>query len=292
MGLLTLKLLATLGLAGTVALTIRCLRRLRGTTLVTAAQWALAGVLLWSVVLVGDLWLKEFTKGGADLLWYGVAVVCVCPPIAVLGARRPGASTWAFFVLLPLLLVLMWPAFAATRVWKFGTPLELEEPALIGFAVVLVMGCGNYFGTKFTLPALLYSVVVVLLLAPLSVVAPEMLRDKDRARCWATVILAASVAIARMRTIAIPASTEVWDRVWLDFIDSYGLVWGKRVMDRLNDAAQHEGWTARLEWQGFVWRPNVTEADQVATRERIDATLRWLMKRFVEPEWIDQRVRR
>ncbi len=291
MGELTLKLLATASLAGAVALTIRCLRRLQGTTLLTAAQWAVAGVVLWSVALVSDLWLRQWTEGGADLLWYGVAVVGVCPPIAVLGARRPGASTWAFFVLLPLLLVLMWPALAATRVWKFGTPLELEEPALIGFGVVLVMGCGNYFGTKFTLPALLYAVVVVLLLAPLSVAAPEFLRQKELTRCWATFVLAASIAIARLRTIAVPMSGEVWDRVWLDFIDSYGLVWGKRVMDRLNESAQHEGWVARLEWQGFVWQTDAKQADQVATRGRIDATLRWLLKRFVEPQWIDERLR-
>lgn len=290
MGSYLLQVVAGLSLLVGWAVLLQAVRDVRKTTLRPAGQWSIAGLAVWTAAFIAGLGVGELSVGGRELCWYLTAVACACPPVAVLGARKPGAAAWGFFVLLPLVLVLLWPAAAATRVWRFGVPLELEEPALVAFSVVLVMGCGNYFGTKFTLPAMMYAGAVVLLLSSLSAVAPDFLRHQPQTREVATILLAASLGLARLRCVSSPASEDVWTALWLDFVDHYGQVWSKRVMDRLNESARYEEWSAHLEWHGLVWNSAVTEADRAKTLERLDHNMRWLLKRFVEPEWIDSRV--
>lgn len=290
MGSIALQCLAGLCLLACWVVMLKAARDVWRTTLRTAASWSIAGLVVWSLSFAGDFGAHVFSEGTRDLLWYLTAVVCACPPIAVLGARKPGAAAWGFFVLLPLLLVLLWPAAASTRVWRVGVPLELEEPALVAFSVVLVMGCGNYFGTKFTLPAMSFAAAIVLLLAPMSAVSPELLRHQRDVRAVATLVLSVSMGLARLRCRVTPSPSDPWTALWLDFVDHYGQVWAKRVMDRLNDTARHEQWSAHLEWHGIVWKANVSVTDRTQTLERLEHNLRWLFKRFVEPEWIDQRL--
>ncbi|NQV22828.1 MAG: hypothetical protein HQ518_00550, partial [Rhodopirellula sp.] len=120
----------------------KSLKYLRPTTLTTALYCTIGG--LTSAVVAQSIELAEPSKanGWVDLGWYFSAVVLLCPGIAVLGARRPGASTWAFFVLLPLVLVLMWPALASFQLARPEHPIEVEIPALVGFALVLIMSAG------------------------------------------------------------------------------------------------------------------------------------------------------
>lgn len=283
-------ILAGLSLLLVLVVLFKAWRDLRTTTLTTATCWAIAGVGVWITAFVSESLLEVFSAGTRDLLWYLAAVVCVCPPIAVLGARRPGAAAWGFFVLLPLLLVLLWPAAASTRVWRVGVPLELEEPALVAFSVVLIMGCGNYFGTKFTLPSLLYFVSIAWLMASMSASAPDFLRHQTQARYWASILLGIAAGLARLRSGTASTTGDAWNRVWLDFTDTFGLVWAKRVLDRVNEAARYEQWAATVAWHGIVWRPDCPEAERTQTEARIDHNLRWLLKRFVDPEWIDRRL--
>ncbi len=287
---LLLRLVATFSLIPALVVVVRSGRWLWETTLVTASRWAAVGLCLWLVTLVVAQWANALTEGVSDLLWYFTAVVCACPSIAVLGARRPGAKSWAFFVLLPLLLVLMWPAVAASRVWSNGVPLDLEEPALVAFAVVLVMGCGNYFGTRFTLPVLLYAGAIVSLLAPLSAASPASLQNADVMRSVATLLMSASIGVAYARSTYDPEHSEPLNRLWLNYIDHFGMAWPKRVMDRVNESARHEKWAGHLDWHGIVWQPNSSEEDRARTRQRMEEILRWLLKRFVEPEWINRRL--
>lgn len=285
-----LRLVATAALLPAFVVVFKSVRQLRETTLVTAARWSVVGLCLWLLTWIATQWASALTEGVSDLLWYFTAVVCACPSIAVLGARKPGANSWAFFVLLPLLLVLMWPAVAASRVWRNGVPLDLEEPALAAFAVVLVMGSGNYFGTKFTLPVALFAGSIVCVLAPLSAASPAQLQNADVMRSIATLLMSAGVGLAYVRALFDAEQPEPWDRVWLSFVDHFGLAWPKRVMDRVNESARHEKWVAHLEWHGFVWKAGASSEDQARTRQRMEEILRWLLKRFVEPEWINRRL--
>jgi hypothetical protein len=268
--------------------------RLQHTTLVTASCWALAGL-----AMACGATLHEINTGGdrpavSDFAWYFSAILLLCPGIAVLGARKPGAAAWSWFVLLPLVLVLLWPAVASTSLQNADHQLELEGPAIIGFAVVLVMASGNYFGTRYTLPSLMFAASIAMIVGPLSPLTAGMLPSATASRLVASVLLSAATLIT-LRRSRVPVSlpngpTPPLDNIWFEFVDTFGMVWAKRVMDRVNQSAAHEKWTGRLELHGFVWQPDCSNADRSRTEERLDHTLRWLLKRFVEPEWINDRT--
>lgn len=276
----------------TLLLAARSRRLLRHTTLTTASTWSIAAVCVSLTACIVDVTVQADHTGWSDLAWYAAAITLLCPGIAVLGARRPGAVAWGFFVLVPLLLVLAWPAIASTRVLSNGSPLELEAPSIIGFGLVLIMATGNWIGTRHTLPAALYAVGLILLVAPLSATVPDIFPDRTTARLLASVALLAAVGIAAVRATMRQPHGDVFNLLWLDFVDSYGMVWARRVMDRVNQSAAHEKWSATLDWHGFEWHSDCSEEDIRRTRERIEHTLRWLLKRFVDPIWIDHRLDR
>jgi hypothetical protein len=80
------------------------------------------------------------------------------------------------------------------------------------------------------------------------------------------------------------------DRLWRDFQEAFGIVWAKRLLDRINHTARQENWSARLEAQGFLWNENPTPEERAYTQSRIDHTLRWHLRRFVDPSWIEERL--
>ena len=268
-----------------VAAGLRCLRP---TTLTTAVRWAMGGLAVAAVAQSIEIVQPSKLNGWVDLGWYFSAVVLLCPGIAVLGARRPGASAWAFFVLLPLVLVLMWPAVASFQMGRPTVPLEIELPALVGFGLVLLMAGGNYFGTRYTMSTLYYATSIVLILVPMSVVAPDFFPERHTARFIASLGMLLTLAETNRRARPIASdSVSRFDVLWFDFMDSFGMVWAKRVMDRVNESARHEKWSMRLELCGFVPMAETPSADDHRrTEERIEHTFRWLLKRFVNPEWL------
>ena len=274
-------------------LVARNLKRLRQTTLPTAAWCAVVGLMIAAVAQSIELANPEQANGWVDLGWYFAAVVLLCPGIAVLGARRPGASAWAFFVLLPLVLVLTWPAVASFQVARPTEPIEIEVPALVGFGLVLIMSGGNYFGTRYTMPTFYYAVAIALLVVPMSVAAPDFFPERGTARFIASLgfLLAISETSRRSKPMPDDGISRL-DILWFDFMDSFGMVWAKRVMDRVNESARHEKWAMHLELHGFVPIADSPTAEELLrTEERIEHTFRWLLKRFVDPEWIDARLR-
>lgn len=270
----------------------RSLKKLRHTTLPTAACCSVAGLSIALLAQSIEVLNPVRLNGWIDLGWYFAAVILLCPGIAVLGARRPGAGAWAFFVLLPLVLVLMWPAVASFHAARPSEPIEIEVPALVGFALVLIMSAGNYFGTRYTLPTFYYAASIVLLVAPMSAAVPDIFPERSTARFVASLGLLLAIAETGRRSSAVP-SEEIsrFDTLWFDFMDSFGMVWAKRVMDRINESARHEKWVMRLELHGFVPTVDSPMAEEVVrTNERIEHTFRFLLKRFVDPEWIDARL--
>lgn len=284
------QILAGLALVTVVPILWRGRAALRHTTLTTAWNWAAAALVLWAAA-----WCLTLTgtveRGPSDQIWYAASVAMLCPAIAVLGARRPGARVWGWFVLLPLLLVLGLPALTAWEPDFTVRPLELETPVVLGYLLVLMMGAGNYFGTRHTPSALLVAAALVLTVAPFSPTLRPAFPEADVSRAWGTICLSLA-ALAAVRPAARDRATlSGLDRLWIDFRDTFGIVWARRVQDRINRTADEEQWPARLQMHGLVWtRTDLDAETRSKTTARAEHTLRWLLKRFVDPEWIDERL--
>ena len=102
-----------------------------------------------------------------------------------------------------------------------------------------------------------------------------------------------------------PNDLTGWNRVWLDFRDSFGVVWAMRVAERVNQSAAAYAWSVRLRWNGFqgIDQEENRVVDSTIDRdtdaplagvapEQLDQAVRTLLRRFVSPDWIDQRMGR
>ncbi|MCA9026224.1 MAG: hypothetical protein KDA86_13540 [Planctomycetaceae bacterium] len=264
-------------------------RTLRLTTLVIAWRWALGATLVWMFALSWSFAAPD-REALQDLLWYAVSLISLCPGIAVLGARRPGSAAWTWFVVLPMLAVLGWPMLTVLGGDNRVASVQLEIPQLIGFVLVLLMGSGNYIGTKFWSSSCMYAVAVCLLVAPLSTMAPEGLSDV-RARQLAGLILGAAVAIAVVQGRRSSSHPSPLDRLWDDFRNSFGIVWANRLQERVNSVARQKSWPLELTPFGILWSEPLTDHDRHEASVKLEETLRWLLRRFVDPSWIDDRLK-
>ena len=82
--------------------------------------------------------------------------------------------------------------------------------------------------------------------------------------------------------------------LWQDFRDLYGIVWAKRVMDRVNQFAVRENWSVELSLDGFQDRSQIDE-NRVSTdvMRPVDAVpdralhiLCWILRRFVDQQFL------
>ncbi len=264
---------------------------LRATTLVEAGRWAAAAWVGWTFAWIVTGVLNVAREGIADQIWYAVAVLVVAPFAAVLGARRPGSRVWSWFVVLPATIVLLLPAATAwSHDWSVG-PLRLELPMLAGYSLVLVMGLGNYLGTRFAWDALLAATACLVIVVPMSTLGSRISASPQITRAAATLL--AVLALRRAARWNPPASAPRqtrFDVVWIDFRDLFGVVWARRILERVNDTARSENWPVRLHLDGFTptdpSRPLELTSEQQA---QIEQTLRWLLRRFVDREWFDAR---
>jgi hypothetical protein len=226
-------------------------------------------------------------------LWYLVAVLALVPPIAVLGARRPTARIWTWFVLVPLVLVFTWPLAPALR--REGDPaaFSLEEPVLVGYLLVLVMGAGNYLGLRFSLAALFWMTGLALVVLPLCPAVAKWAPEAPSGRLWGTLCLVSAGWIAD-RQVARGCERRrtgpALDRVWCDFRDLFGIVWARRLQDRFNEEARRKGLPLRLGMHGFQAAAGQAECD-AQTLAAAEESLRWLLQKFVDPAWIDRRLK-
>ena len=286
-----ISVIVALGLALAWRAVLGTRHAVRATTLHSAWLWVVSALALWTVSWASDHGLRIASSSVADHLWYASAVLALCPPIAVLGSRRPGTRVWTWFIQFPLLLVLGWPVVS---LWLQGSEvrgLQLETPQVVAYLLVLVMGAGNYCGTRFTLPILCYAAACWILVVSSSVLCPVWLADRWWARLLATGLLVAAVLIASRSGPQYSQTTNRFDRLWLDFFDTFGVVWGCRIQHRVSFIAEKEQWPARLERHGFVWADTSEGTlDRAATEARIEHTFRWLLRRFVDPSWIDDRL--
>ncbi len=267
---------------------IRLTRSVRHTSLTAAAAWAIWFQVTLTATTIATLAKSRVPLGILDQLWYLTAVSGLCPFVAVLGARRSRLLEWSCFIVLPLIVVLEWPALAQlSRCWR-GQRLELEMPTLVGYAIVLLMGAGNFVGTRFTWPAIFFAGGWGLILLSNSSFETVWLRRAPDAAVgpiqlwfwwWA-------FHFAKQKNAA-----AGWQKICLDFRDHFGVVWSTRLTARINEVAQREKWPWTLTANGLVPTSNdAPSGESSATDPRVDHAFRWLLKPFVDPEWIDERL--
>jgi hypothetical protein len=269
---------------------IRLTRSVRHTSLTAAVAWAAWLQTTLTVTTIATLAKNRVSPGLLDQLWYLTAVSALCPLVAVLGARRGRLLEWSVFIVLPVVVVLEWPALAQlVRCWN-GQRLELELPTKLGYAVVLVMGAGNFVGTRFTLPAFAFAACwgAITFLDHSSVEKPWMLRVPAFFVSVAQVCFWSwAFHVANQQK----PLTNGWTRVSLDFRDHFGVVWSTRLTARINEIARREQWPWVLTAEGLESISGENQSASTATTDpRVDQTFRWLLKPFVDSEWIDERL--
>jgi hypothetical protein len=302
---------------------VGALRRARGTTLVAPLIWTLVSLGAIGAELIA--WTQAAAVAGIksadnDKWWLLVVTSTFCPLVSLLGAKRPQHRAWQWIVLSFWIVA----ALPAIQGLVFQPSERLEVPIVwrCFYAALLLLLAVNYLPTRFAPASLLVTIGEAQLLWPyLPLTSAEFLGGFWRGITILCVGICGAWLTSHFRFRRQrgwrneTASLAAWTRVWLDFRDAYGLVWGARVWERIEALLQSNEVPAWLEWTGF--RSPALEADRMhaeasapagenetaANSARDAATLgdpiapmeagiRNLLRRFVSSEWIDQRLTR
>ena len=237
-------------------------KALRGNWTTTLRQPLLWALLAWSA-WIGFAWSRVLRPETDDsLAAYGALCLTGCAGIAVLGARRPGASAWNF-VVVGLLAVLLLPILNGLA------ELRLEPAQQLFLAVTLIVPVLNYLPTRLGLAILLAAVGC----------GCEMIRIFGWAAGFPSVgllILAAAPWTAWAAVANRGQTPTEFDRLWVAYRDCFGFVWGQRMREQFNRAAHHAGWPVVLHWHGLQVKAEQPSPDPA----QLLATLRAVLKRF------------
>jgi hypothetical protein len=253
----------------------RAVRAHRQSTLRYSVFWALAALLAWTVAVGIEAMRTEPASG---LPGYLALSLTGCASLAVLGARRPGAGAWNF-VILGLLAVMLF-------LWLEGRlaadDLILHRVRTVFLASTVAIGVLNYLPTRLAPAAMLLALGCageLLMISGSESLVAAFAPARHLSRLM--VALAPWAAYARMHWQPLPASE--FDRLWLRFRNSYGLVWAQRLREQFNPSAKHSDWPVVLRWQGLRVIPGASPPSR-EDRLAMLANLRALMKRFEAPE--------
>ena len=281
------NLVALVSITGVVMMLAKC-RHLRGTTLLAPCFWSAL-----SLVAIAACELALGWSGEPDSIWieplrFGSAVTTYCPIMATLGARRPQHQAWQMIVL-SLWIILAMPA-AECIMYQRGGALNVRGIRAVLLMVLGVVGLLNALPTRFWMSALLMTAGQVCLV---SGYLPFLHYSLGTTGVIVGVgLLVAAVGLVVAGIPSRPPVLRPEDRVWLDFRDMFGVVWGMRVAERINASSSAYGWNIFLGWRGFRALGNqdaeLNISDEV--ERALHKSLRSLLRRFVSPEWISMRL--
>ena len=238
---------------------VSALRANRSTALRQSLLWALPAWSAWLGVAISRVLRPEIEERMAA---YMALCLTGCTGIAVLGARRPGASAWNF-VVVGLLAVLLLPILNGLG------ELRLEPAQKLFLIVTLAVPLLNYLPTRLATGAVFAA----------GGCGVEMVRILGwTSPAWLSSLLlslapwAAWMGLAnRRRQLPGSSGESEFDRLWLAYRDRFGFFWGQRMREQFNRAAHHAGWPVVLHWSGL--HPPTDSPEMLAT-------LRAVLKRF------------
>ncbi len=217
-------------------------RRLRGSTLMAAANWSLAALVALGLASLAG------SDGFAPNWRYLASVLTLAPNMAVMGAKRPQDRAWQCIVV-ALLVTLAMPV-GESLLYQNGTIVSLHAVRGAFVIALWLAGFGNYLPTRLVWSAVFAGVGQLMLLAPY--LAPLGGDDYDRAWVGGVVCLALAPYLALRVLRGSLESQENWHHAWLAFRDQVGVVWALRVQERFNATARDARWPVRITWLGMV----------------------------------------
>src|SRR5262245_47231780 len=238
----------------------------RGTALFHAIHWGAAAWLAWSFaiflrILSNPAQGMAFAVNPIDPIPFSYVALCLtgCAGVAVLGARRPQVGAWNF-VVLALFAGIVLPLFEKLLL---GTH-SLDWLRIAFLFTTLGIGILNYLPTRFGPAAFLWALGCAGEM--IGVLANQPVPQGGEELVFRLCIVSAPVlALARHS----PGKTDELNRLWRDFRDRWGLVWGLRVGDQFNRAAANARWPVTLGWFGLRF----TQQVDAATHAEISAKI-------------------
>ena len=287
--LLTLVAAAIAALAAAVAV-----HRVRGSTAVPAAGWALAACLALAADAAAQQagWLAA--PAAAARVRLAVAALAVCPAMSLLGAKRPQHGVWQLIVA-TLAVVVAMPALSAWLV----RPGSLPDVHLLGRGFLLVLaiiGWLNFVATSQGPAATAIAAGQLALLRPFlpgvatDAALPQPVLDAAGACLVAVGGLAATLrrgtGMAGKTSAPQAAVARRIDPPFLALRDTLGAAWALRIAERFDTVAEERGWPCRLHFAGLD--AGGDPADDSWHRDALRA-FKALMHRFVSDAWLARR---
>jgi hypothetical protein len=273
--------------AGCVGIGVLLLRRsqVRETTLLPACWWTLTAVVAWSGTELAAGLAADRSANWIAPLRLAAVTLSFCPILAVLGAKRPQQAAWTFVVAAFWGIVVL-PA-AETFFLQRGQRLEIGDARSWFLWLLVVVGPINYLPTRQWLSATLLGAGQILALSQyLPIVHRTLFAHQELAGLWLGCLALVCARAPRSRAAA------KYDRLWLDFRDTFGLFWSLRLQERVNSVAQSSGWQVWLSWSGFREPEGSrgTATIDPTVEPVLRTTLKGLLRRFVSGRWIAQRL--
>ncbi len=267
-----------------------------------AAGTALKPALWWVAAAMGLLLLAQLVAafepfaGGRQVsgrLIYVAVLMLLAALVFVLNARTPGHRVWAGLTLV-LVVVFLIPFLEEPGRLRRAHGLarvHLDMPWSLFYGFVVVVGVTNYLPSRFGKAAAV--VGLAFLLEYLGLSRPEWPEARLAVLgSWVSWLACAGAWVAHWSEDRGPKGRGECERLWFWFRDHWGVVWALRVLERFNREAALANWPVRLTWFGL--EPVAASTDGEPSPEVPDtaaATLRGLLRRFAEPERLDQAAR-
>ena len=277
-------LVAVAALVAGCGFLLTCRKEVARTTLTSPWWWSLAAVIVWSASELAAATVETQAAWLAPLRLAVVAISC-CPIVALLGAKRPQQLAWNF-VVLGFWIMMSLPAVENYLLHR-GQPLVLGDARGWFLWIAILLGPINFLPTRYWLATLLIATGQTLALADIL----PVLRRTDVSQHELIGLGLATLGLIAARLV--PRRKERgYDRLWLDFRDSFGLLWSLRVQERINELARANGWPLTLGWRGFQSSGAATNVHSLDPHIEpiLRTSLRGLLRRFVSNEWIAARL--
>lgn len=286
-------LAAGLATVGLLLLLLR-VKSIRQTTVVHAWMWTIICLVTVASVEV-YVGLTNLPRSSASMqaLRFIASVSTFCPAMALLGAKRPQDQVWQFAVF-SLWGVLSLPALQVIILGQ--TEFYVSGIQSWFMVILLVVGTVNSLPTRYGLAAMLMLLSQWGLLGKYLPLWYAPSETGIRLASLVGAVLAIGFVVIRLPRRSSPANGL--NRVWIDFRDTFGVLWAMRIADRVNATALDSGWKVVLSWNGFhfgeskagdkVSEPYLDSQEAVA----VGKVFRALLRRFVSRQWILERLPR